>query len=440
MSIKKVFAVAIGCLLMAPLASLAATTVVVSTPVESPTAVYASQFDIPVFNFTLATPATDELQTLTVQNMGSARPDYEIAALKLWRDTGSGTFEGFAVDMELSSGVYDASTNQWIFYGVHERIAGNAQFFVSVETLGRGTDNKTLRFTIPQYSDANANGVYDPGDFGIFVGSHVALPTSPIDSALSAYYRVRTGDAFAPVAVITDPANGLTITNEPTTIRVRTRDAGGGTVNSVTVCVERLGSSPTLVCNNPKDMTGYGEWVMLWKPLMNTTYHLTATVTDSVGNQTVTPVTSVMVNIPALTTTTPPPPSVTGNATYLTGRWIKIATNSSVYFLDTQNVRHAYPTQDVYRSYFGTDFSRVELISADSMAGYKLGRNVPFNDGVLVKVPFNPKVYKVEAGVLHWVASESVAVTLFGSTWATVVKELPEIFFMEYTEGDPLTQ
>ena len=46
-----------------------------------------------------------------------------------------------------------------------------------------------------------------------------------------------------------------------------------------------------------------------------------------------------------------------------TGRFIKLADQSAVYFLDTNNIRHAYPTQKVWESYWGADFSRVEVVS-----------------------------------------------------------------------------
>ncbi len=121
---------------------------------------------------------------------------------------------------------------------------------------------------------------------------------------------------------------------------------------------------------------------------------------------------------------------------YLSGRWIKLKSQSAVYFLDKDNVRHTYPTQKVWVSYFGNDFKNVEVISDDEMDAYKLGRNVPFKVGTLMKIPSVKKVYEVTAGgVINWLKTEAVAISRFGTGWAKKVNDLPESFFMDYTEG-----
>lgn len=120
---------------------------------------------------------------------------------------------------------------------------------------------------------------------------------------------------------------------------------------------------------------------------------------------------------------------------YTDGTWIKIKTNPAVYFLDKNNVRHAYPVEAVWASYFGNDFSKVAVISDDSMANYNLGLNVPFKTGTLMKIPSVPKVYKVEDRTIRWVTTEAAAIRLFGSTWAKTVKTIPESFYTDYKVG-----
>jgi len=125
------------------------------------------------------------------------------------------------------------------------------------------------------------------------------------------------------------------------------------------------------------------------------------------------------------------------NTTYLNGRWVKLADNSAVYFLDNNSVRHAYPTQKVWESYFGLDFSFVEIINTTEMANYKLGSNVPFNGGTLIKIPSVPKVYIVDgSGLMHWIQDEMSAQLNFGADWASKVRDLPESFFTDYSEGE----
>ena len=121
---------------------------------------------------------------------------------------------------------------------------------------------------------------------------------------------------------------------------------------------------------------------------------------------------------------------------YTSGKWIKLADKTAVYHLDSNNIRHAYPTQAVWESYWEEDFSFVETIDADEMASYALGRNVPFKSGGLIKIPSVPKVYYVSQNAsIHWVTKEATAKSMFGSNWASTVKDLPESFFLDYSVG-----
>lgn len=127
-------------------------------------------------------------------------------------------------------------------------------------------------------------------------------------------------------------------------------------------------------------------------------------------------------------------------ADYETGRWIKTADRATVYLLDANNVRHAYPTEKVWNSYFTAgDFSFVETITSEEMATYSLGSNVPFKVGSLFKIPSVPKVYQVtDVGVISWIKTEDKAKELHGDDWASLVSDLPETFYLDYTKGSDL--
>lgn len=147
---------------------------------------------------------------------------------------------------------------------------------------------------------------------------------------------------------------------------------------------------------------------------------------ESVGS----PFTITFLELPA------PAPVVEGVIDYEVGQWIKLDGHSAVYFLDSENLRHAYPVQAVWESYFGEDFSRVNTIDATTMASYPLGRNVPFKIGTLMKLPTVPKVYKVEEGaIMRWVKTEQVAAANFGANWASLIKIIPDSFISDYTVG-----
>ncbi|MFA6537398.1 MAG: hypothetical protein WCT18_03280, partial [Patescibacteria group bacterium] len=121
---------------------------------------------------------------------------------------------------------------------------------------------------------------------------------------------------------------------------------------------------------------------------------------------------------------------------FATGSWIKTKDSSAVYFLDNSNVRHAYPTLNIWQSYYNNDFSFVKTISSDLLSTYSLGKNVTYKTGTLIKMSSVAKVYKVENGVLRWVKTETAAKNLFGDNWNSLVKVMPESLFPDYKVGE----
>lgn len=118
------------------------------------------------------------------------------------------------------------------------------------------------------------------------------------------------------------------------------------------------------------------------------------------------------------------------------GRWVKKASITAVYFLDSSDVLHTYPNQSIWESYFGDDFSFVETISEEELNNYTLGVNVPYASGSLFKMQAFPKVYMVgENGLIQWIKTEEKAVELYGDNWASLVHDLSTAFFMDYTRG-----
>ncbi len=129
----------------------------------------------------------------------------------------------------------------------------------------------------------------------------------------------------------------------------------------------------------------------------------------------------------------------TSATSWTTGQWIKTSDSSTVYFLDNNNVRHSYPNEKIWYSYFNNDFSFVKTINKEQLSSYSLGKNVPFKSGQLIKIPSVPKVYKVsDNGVMQWIKTENAAKTLYGNNWNKLVHDLDESSFSDYTEGDSL--
>ncbi|MFH0814874.1 MAG: Ig-like domain-containing protein [Candidatus Falkowbacteria bacterium] len=122
------------------------------------------------------------------------------------------------------------------------------------------------------------------------------------------------------------------------------------------------------------------------------------------------------------------------------GQLIKSKENTAVYFLDKNNIRHPYPTQAIYESYWGNNFTAVKVISVDELAKYEMGKSVPFKAGTLMKVPSINKVYRVgDNGTIQWITTEALATKMYGLNWAKLVKDLPEICFLDYKVIEPIT-
>lgn len=116
------------------------------------------------------------------------------------------------------------------------------------------------------------------------------------------------------------------------------------------------------------------------------------------------------------------------------GDLIKMEGLSSVYYLGADNKRYVFPNQTTYFSWY-SDFSGVKTIPQAELESYSLGSNITMREGTkLVKITTDPKVYAVEpSGILKWIPDEATAITLYGTTWAKKVVDVPDAFFTNYT-------
>lgn len=113
---------------------------------------------------------------------------------------------------------------------------------------------------------------------------------------------------------------------------------------------------------------------------------------------------------------------------------------STVYYYATNGKRYVFPTEKTYKSWYGEDYSTVKTISDADLASLPLGGNVTYRPGVkLIKITTDPKVYAIGAGgTLRWLATEDVAKSLYGDSWAKNVDDLPDPFFVNYRYGVPI--
>jgi hypothetical protein len=120
---------------------------------------------------------------------------------------------------------------------------------------------------------------------------------------------------------------------------------------------------------------------------------------------------------------------------------IQITGSKAVYYHAVDGKRYVFPDQKTYQTWF-SDFSAVKTISAEAMGAISIGGNVCYKpNSRLVKITTDPKVYWVgESCQLRHLASESLAISLFGANWASLVNDLPDPFFVNYAIGEALTQ
>jgi hypothetical protein len=131
-------------------------------------------------------------------------------------------------------------------------------------------------------------------------------------------------------------------------------------------------------------------------------------------------------------------PGAASAATLASGDLIK-ASGPAVYYYGSDAKRYVFPNENTFFSWF-MDFSSVKTITDAELAAVQIGGNMTMRPGTkLVKITTDPKVYAVtKCGTLHWVESESVAISLFGSDWARRVVDVPDAFFVNYSVGSSI--
>jgi len=126
-------------------------------------------------------------------------------------------------------------------------------------------------------------------------------------------------------------------------------------------------------------------------------------------------------------------------ATIASGDLIK-ASQPAVYYYGNDGKRYVFPNEKTYFTWYA-DFSSVKTITDAELAAISIGGNVTYKPGVkMVKITTDPKVYAVAAnGSLRWIQSEAIASALYGSAWNTMVQDVSDAFFVNYTTGANVT-
>jgi hypothetical protein len=116
------------------------------------------------------------------------------------------------------------------------------------------------------------------------------------------------------------------------------------------------------------------------------------------------------------------------------------ASSASVYYVGTDGKRYVFPNERTFFTWYA-NFDSVKRISDAELAALTIGGNVTYRPGLrLVKITTDPRVYAVDGnGTLRWIATETVAQTLYGLDWSKKVDDIPDAFFTNYRMGAPIT-
>jgi plastocyanin len=121
------------------------------------------------------------------------------------------------------------------------------------------------------------------------------------------------------------------------------------------------------------------------------------------------------------------------------GDLIRGESYSAVYYYGEDGFRYVFPNDKTYFTWYD-DFDDVVWLSDSDMSSIQIGGNVTYKPGVkMIKITSDPTVYAVAAGgILRGIDSEEVATDLYGSSWNTMIDDVPDGFFSNYSLGSDL--
>lgn len=118
------------------------------------------------------------------------------------------------------------------------------------------------------------------------------------------------------------------------------------------------------------------------------------------------------------------------------GSIIKTAESSAIYYYGKDGMRHAFPNERVYWSWYD-DYDDVQLVTTAFMHSLPLGKNVTFRPGsVLVRFETDNNVYAIDEGPrLRKYVSAYLALLDYGNNWTSLFVTLPDVLRGNYKTG-----
>lgn len=242
---------------------------------------YPRTFDNLIMDFTLTPTKADTLKALSIRNLGTADNYYQIKYMTLWEDAGPSGFQGMGVDKELGNFNYTSTYQSWYLDGLSFSISTSKRFFVSMETFFNVSKQGTLIMQIPQLLDNNGNGLFDIGDYGVFMSS---LDNGPIDASVdnsnSQIINTSPTDSFGPKLVITNLFDGQVLNSNSLMIEGLARDPGDTYIRDFNIIIDGA-SFPVQELD-----TSYHTWRYDWQNISDGSHIISLQAHDGWGNYT----------------------------------------------------------------------------------------------------------------------------------------------------------
>lgn len=116
---------------------------------------------------------------------------------------------------------------------------------------------------------------------------------------------------------------------------------------------------------------------------------------------------------------------------------VKTSASNTVYLIQGGN-KFAIPSEKTYFTWFSS-WSNVSTVSATTLASYADAGTATFAPGTKAKIANDPRVYVVgDDGSLHWITTQTVAASLFGSDWNKGIIEITQQDFVTNALGTPV--
>lgn len=113
--------------------------------------------------------------------------------------------------------------------------------------------------------------------------------------------------------------------------------------------------------------------------------------------------------------------------------------DTAVYYYASNGRRYVFTNDKSYFTWY-TTFDNIKVISLDDMTKIPIGGNITYRPGIKpVKFQTDNKVYAVyKNGELRWMRTADVARAIYGPRWTSLVDDINESFYVNYTIGLPI--